>query len=206
VSGFYRDIGQPVQVERKSALRAQFANGSRVIALPGKERNLRGFTADTIVIDEAARVEDELYYAIRPMLAVSGGRLVALTTPWGKRGFFYEAWTSEEDWERVRVPWTDCPRISEAFIEEERQSMGDWWVQQEFGCRFVDTEDQFFATRDVERAAAHDFEPLFGADDTDTPLADFDPLRADELYQACTVEQITKAMMARFNYNKPKDA
>jgi hypothetical protein len=161
VWGFYRDMGQPVKVERKSALRAQFANGSRVIALPGKERNLRGFTADTIIIDEAARIADELYYAIRPMLAVSGGRLVALTTPWGKRGFFYEAWTSEEDWERVRVTWEKCPRISEAFVEEERRSMGEWWVRQEYACHFVDQASQLFATEDIDRAFRDDVPGLF---------------------------------------------
>jgi phage terminase large subunit-like protein len=162
VWGFYRDMGKPVRVERKSALRAQFVNGSRVIALPGKERNLRGFTADAIVIDEAARVEDSLYHAIRPMLAVSGGRLVALTTPWGKRGWFYEAWTDDsQDWHRVKVTADDVPRITESFLEQERRELGSWLFRQEYFVEFTDTEDQFFRTDDIERAAGHDFAPLF---------------------------------------------
>jgi len=126
-----------------------------------RNRNLHGFTADTIIIDEAARIADELYYAIRPMLAVSGGRLVALTTPWGKRGFFYDAWTSEEDWDGVRVTRKDCPRINEAFIEEERCSMGDWWVRQEYACHFVDQASQLFATEDIDRAFRDDVPGLF---------------------------------------------
>jgi len=37
-------------------------------------------------------------------------------------------------------------------------------------------------------------------------LADFDPLRAEEIYQQATVEQVTKAMMARYNFNRIEDA
>jgi hypothetical protein len=45
-----------------------------------------------LIVDEASRVQDALYQGIRPMLAVSGGRIVLLSTPWGKRGFFFEEW------------------------------------------------------------------------------------------------------------------
>jgi helicase-like protein len=82
--------GAPV-LTMESVLRAEFANGSRILALPGTERTIRGYAAaDLVVIDEAARVEDELLAAVRPMLATStgGGRLIALTTPAGKRGWF----------------------------------------------------------------------------------------------------------------------
>ena len=60
---------------------------------------------------QAARVYNDLYYYVRPMLAVSGGSLVALSTPWGKRGFFHKVWTDGEGWERVKIPAADCPRI-----------------------------------------------------------------------------------------------
>ena len=36
-------------------------------------------------------------------------------------------------------------------------------------------------------------------------LADFDPLRAQELEAECSVEQITKCMMAREAYHRPKE-
>jgi hypothetical protein len=53
------------------------SNGARIIALPGKEETIRGFSGVTLlVIDEAARVLDDLYQACRPMLAVSGGRII----------------------------------------------------------------------------------------------------------------------------------
>src|ERR671912_1495796 len=77
----------------ETSLRLELTNGSRIVSLPGKEETVRGYSGVTLlVIDEAARVPDELYYAVRPMLAVSSGRLICLSTPFGKQGFFYEAW------------------------------------------------------------------------------------------------------------------
>ncbi len=98
----------------------QLTNGSRIEALPGTEKTIRGFSGvDLLVLDEAARVDDELYFAVRPMLAISGGALMMLTTPHGKRGVFYEEWTGGAGWERYEVPAAECPRIPEAFLEEE---------------------------------------------------------------------------------------
>ncbi len=68
-------------------------NGSRIVSLPGTEGTVRGFSGVALlIVDEASRVDDALYHAVRPMLAVSHGKLVLLSTPWGKRGFFYREW------------------------------------------------------------------------------------------------------------------
>ena len=85
-------LPDPPAVMGEGALSVRLANGSRILSLPGSEATVRGFSADLLVIDEAARVDDSLYEAVRPMLAVTGGRLVALSTPWavaagsGRRG------------------------------------------------------------------------------------------------------------------------
>ena len=152
-------LKQPVATEAESALRIELANGSRIISLPGKEHSIRGYSGvKLLVIDEAARVPDELYFAVRPMLAVSGGRLITLSTPFGTRGWWYEAWKSNESWERYRVPASDCPRISKEFLEEERRVMGEWWFNQEFDCRFLDAETQPFGREDVDRAFEEEVE------------------------------------------------
>ena len=84
-------------------LSLRLANGSRVISLPSKEGTIRGFSGvDLIIEDESSRVPDELYRAVRPMLAVSGGRLVLMSTLFGKRGHFHEEWTmGGEAWKRL---------------------------------------------------------------------------------------------------------
>jgi hypothetical protein len=116
-----------------------------------------------LVVDEASRVEDALYYSIRPMLAVSGGRLVCLTTPFGKRGFFFDEWENGgASWERVKITAYDCPRISEEFLEEERRALGDWWFSQEYLCEYRDTTDQVFSYDVVMSAINPNVKPLFG--------------------------------------------
>ncbi len=60
---------------QESQLKIELANGSRILCLPGEEATIRGFSPNLLVIDEASRVPDDLYRAVRPMLAVSQGRL-----------------------------------------------------------------------------------------------------------------------------------
>jgi len=107
VLGFYRNLGRPVAPQAERKLSLELENDSRIVTLPGSEKAIRGFSgAALLIVDETARVDDELYFAVRPMLAVSGGALMMLTTPHGKRGVFYEEWTSGAGWERYEVlPW-----------------------------------------------------------------------------------------------------
>jgi hypothetical protein len=132
----YRAAGAPVRALHRTPLRLELANGSRVLSLPGAEETVRGYSPSLLVIDEAARVPDDLYRACRPMLAVSRGRLVALSTPFGRRGWFWREWHGPGRWHRVRVPWTDCPRIDAVFIAEEERALGPTWVAQEYRCAF----------------------------------------------------------------------
>lgn len=113
---------------------------------------MRGFSGVALlVVDEAAQVEDELYFSARPMLAVSGGRIVAMSTPYGTRGWWYEAWQSSEPWERFEVPAAECPRIPATFLAEERRTLGDWWFKQEYDCTFVEAETQLFTRDEIDR-------------------------------------------------------
>src|SRR5205085_5084660 len=96
----YRALDRPVVPEAESALRLELENGSRIISLPGKEATVRSFSGvKLLIIDEASRVEDALYMAVRPMLAVSGGRLVLLSSPFGTRGFYWEAYKKRASWD-----------------------------------------------------------------------------------------------------------
>lgn len=162
VMHLFHALPHTVPVRRESALQLELGTGSRVIALPGQEATLRGFSGvDLLVVDEAARVADELYYAVRPMLAVSGGRLVALSTPFGKRGFFHSEWTEGgPDWHRVKITADDVPRITPEFLEEERRALGGWF-EQEYMCVFRETNDQVFGYDLVQEAVSADVSPLF---------------------------------------------
>lgn len=126
-----------LELSSESALRLELSNRSRIIALPGAEGGIRGYSAHLVVLDEAAWIPDALYQAARPMLAVTGGRLVAISTPYGMRGWFYRAW-AEERGERIRVTAYDIPRISPEFLEAERRALGDWAFRQEYLAEFIE--------------------------------------------------------------------
>jgi hypothetical protein len=125
-SEFLAMVDRNVKLDSDTKLSVRFANGSRVLALPGSEKTIRGISAVTLlVLDEAAGIPDELYGAVRPMLAVSKGRLVLMSTPRGEQGFFHETWTKSTGWQKIEVPWQQCPRIDPSFIDEERRERGN---------------------------------------------------------------------------------
>ena len=163
LTGFYADLGKPIPPERETALSLTLANGSRVISLPASPDTIRGYSAvNLLVIDEAAIVPDELFVAVNPMLAISQGRLICLSTPLGKRGWFYDIWHDQQsEWERVRVTADDCPRIAPKFLEEQKRSLGDRWFRQEYLCSFEGAIDQVFSTESVLAAFDSHEEPLF---------------------------------------------
>jgi hypothetical protein len=151
----YQAIGRPLKAISQTQLRLELEHGGRILCLPGTDDTIRGYTPDLIVIDEAARVPDDLYRSVRPMLAVSRGRLVALSTPFGQRGWFFDEWQGAGPWLRVKVPWRQCPRISAEFIVEERRALGESWVNQEYECLFTALEGLVYP--DFENAIAADW-------------------------------------------------
>lgn len=186
----YEALGRPVRATKHTELTLELANGSRIVALPGKEGTIRGYSgARLIVIDEASRVDDTLYYAVRPMLAVSRGRIVGLSTPWGKRGWWYDAWAAEHPvpperpaglWECYQMDAAHCPRYSPQWLADERRGMPDAYFRSEYMCEFVDPVGALFPATLVERALRNDLTPLFGDAPDDPALAnELTPLFAE---------------------------
>jgi hypothetical protein len=141
VADLYKRLGELHKV-RLTRHELEMANQSRIISLPCQADTIRGFSSvHMLVIDEAARVPDDLYRSVRPMLAVSGGRLICLSTPHGKRGFFHEAWSQGgSDWHRIEVPAGRIGRITPQFLEEERRAYGPRYYRQEYCCSFESVE------------------------------------------------------------------
>src|SRR5262249_52757481 len=132
-------------------LKLELANGSRCVSLPGSEGTVRGFSrVNLLVIDEASKVEDALVYAVRPMLAVSRGRLIVMSTPHGRRGYFFDEWSGNAPWERVLVPSVECPRIGADFLDRERVEIGERWFSQEYEGDFLELQGAAFSGRDID--------------------------------------------------------
>ncbi|NCC91281.1 MAG: hypothetical protein EOM01_13135, partial [Spirochaetia bacterium] len=109
-------------IKRDSQDEIALANKSRILVIPATERSARGYSRPrTIVLDEASRIPDVVYKSgVRPMLTDnSDAELFAISTPNGKQGFFYEAYSSSERWERyeIRSPWQINPRDNWHLVE-----------------------------------------------------------------------------------------
>jgi hypothetical protein len=155
ILALYRRLGRPVPAESENVMSLTLENASRIVALPagGTGDTLRGYSSvDELIVDEAARVPDALLVAVRPMLAVSGGRLTALSTPAGRRGWFYAAFVNGgAEYERVEIRAEDCPRISASFLESEKRALGEWMFSQEYLCQWLEGATQAFTERDIAK-------------------------------------------------------
>jgi hypothetical protein len=167
VRRYDRALGHPVPVERINLTTVEWANGSRLMSMPDSHEGVVGFTPTRIVIDEASRVSDILYLSLRPMLAL-GAELELLSTPFGKRGFFFEVFDTParlklfRSW---RVTADDCPRIRSDFLAEERLELGERWYRQEYYLAFNDAVDAVFSQDAIAGAVRPTAElPWFGSE------------------------------------------
>jgi len=162
---FFGSLGRPLPTPKRTERAVSFGNGSRLLSLPGSGETVRGYAGvSLLVLDEGAYCRDDLLVAVSPMLAVSGGRLVGLSTPCGRRGWFSDMFHNEDnDWRQIKITADHCPRISPEFLEQERRSLGERWYNQEYMCSFESSLRQFFSSEEIERAFSTDDPPLFGA-------------------------------------------
>jgi phage FluMu gp28-like protein len=137
----------------------ELKNGSKIIALPcGPDgATLRGYTADLVVMDEAAFMpEDVIASVIFPMLATTNGTAIMLSTPWGRNHIFYRSFKNPDYWSQ-HVRAEDCPLISKEFLEEQRKTIGDLRFKMEYEAEFVEEENSFFS-QDLIRECVEDYD------------------------------------------------
>jgi Terminase large subunit, T4likevirus-type, N-terminal len=155
-------VAPSVEFKADSMHTLELATGSRILSLPSREDTIRGYSNVALLIfDEAAWIDDDLYVATRPMLAVSGGRILALSTPNGQRGWFHREWTDGRDWSRTRITASNCPRISASFLAEERRTMSAAAYASEYDCEFTDAIDSVFFYAHIRAAIDPDLDPLY---------------------------------------------
>lgn len=136
----------------KSRGELELPNGSRIIPLPGDEDSVRCYSAATLIlIDEAARVPDELCFALMPMLATTDGGLWMMSTPNGRRGLFWETWSGDDpDYTRVSATAEECPRISARFLQAERRRMPQAAFESEYMCVFNQQHKSLLTDEELE--------------------------------------------------------
>ena len=147
-------MGHPVDIVARNMTSIEWANGSRVMSLPDSHEGVVGFTPTRIVIDEGSRVSDILYKSLRPMLGL-GAELEILSTPFGKRGWFFEIFNTPRRlqlFESWQITADQCPRLSREFLDEELVELGERWWRQEYFLAFNDSVDSVFSQDVIDKS------------------------------------------------------
>jgi hypothetical protein len=174
VQGIHRVLGDNVPLEAETATTLTFSNGSRIVSLPDSPDTVRGYSgAALVILDEASRISDELVAALRPTLATSGGGLIALSTPAGRRGWWADAWVGDASspWQRIEVKTAECRRVPASFLEEERAALGPALYAQEYECAFMEGPGQVFSEALIAGLFSREVSPMFEDAALDLPPA-----------------------------------
>lgn len=148
--------------------RVALKNGSVVIARPVGNTGdaVRGFTGDFLIIDEASRMPELVWTASRPTLLTTAGKIWMCSTPFGKQGYFYEAFlnksgkynvfhiSSEEVIQNRPVSdnWTQVKKKAAIeFLEGEKKTMSALQYGQEYMGLFLEDLQQLFPDELIEK-------------------------------------------------------
>jgi hypothetical protein len=162
ITGFLNDIKWQFRttitgIEEQTKLTIYFENGSCILCLPGSPDTIRGVSSvDLLLVDEAALCSDDLFQAVIPMLAVSKGQMVMLSTPNGRAGYFYEIWLQwEKDgidsgWQGIKLPALLNRRIERSFLDQQKKTLSPLRYKTEFECEFLDADEQLISSEMIE--------------------------------------------------------
>lgn len=77
--------------DRPTKHELKLKNGSIIRCLPTGDSGygIRGYTIDRLYADEAAFIKEDVWAAVTPMLATTGGDIILLSTPFGIENYFY---------------------------------------------------------------------------------------------------------------------
>ena len=124
---------------------------ARDLSLDEIETRTRHLQRTFEFLDEAARLPNDVIDAIKPTVAVRRGDWWMASTPRGRRGRFFEAWSYGPDFLKISAPASDNPRIAPEFVDECRREHGEDYVRQEFECKFLESGVNLMAVDQVDR-------------------------------------------------------
>lgn len=130
-------LGQAAEGVEDSQSAIRFPSGSRIVVLPSTSSSLRGWTANLLIVDEAAWVSRAAWDALLPTIAATGGAVVVITSASAPAGWAWELWSERDrfpEWVRIEVPAASVPRISREFLEQERRRLPKAVFEQEYCC------------------------------------------------------------------------
>lgn len=136
-------------------------NGSVIRCLPTGLDGLgiRGYTINLLIADEAAFIPGDVWPAVIPGLATTGGRIILLSTPFGRQGYFYDCFNdnSFKTWHiNAEEVAKERPEPQKTFMidhqEKQKARMTRLQYAQEYLGEFVDELRQLFSDEVIRMA------------------------------------------------------
>lgn len=141
------------------------ANGSKIKAASGASESARGYTANVLILDEAAFIDnaEDLWGSAQQTLA-TGGRAIVLSTPNGVGQWFHQQWVGAEAEENnfvpIRLPWNVHPSRDQKWREDQDKELGKRLAAQECDCSFISSGDTYFESEDLEYFSERTVDPI----------------------------------------------
>ena len=131
--------------DRPTKHKISLKNGSVIHSLPAGDTGfgIMGFTIDLLIADEAAFIPEEVWNSVIPALAITRGAIWLLSTPYVKKGYYYECF-KDPGFTAFHTSSEDCPRKDEEFLEQKRKTLTKAQYAQMYLGQFVDEIRQFF--------------------------------------------------------------
>ena len=150
----------------QTASQITFKNGSSIRSYPPTDR-VRGSTADVLVLDECAFIDEDLFFKIlEPTTSAVRGLTIMTSTPNGQQGLGYKIFDPNNEkpnnpYVRFWIPWWYCENDAQKKDIEDKKER---WIadgkikdfQQEYEAKFTVTESNFFESDKVDDSVDSD--------------------------------------------------
>jgi len=152
IQNYLHDHYKSKIAKRMTLSYAKLKNGSQIHCLPAGDtgEGIRGFTVDLLIADEAAFIKQTVWQAVTPMLAITRGKKILLSTPHGKAGYFYDCF-NDDTYTNFHISAEDCPRKDENFLANERKRMTKAQYAQEYLGEFIDDLRRMFSDELIKK-------------------------------------------------------
>jgi hypothetical protein len=152
IKSFFVEYSPELIKEDPTMTKLILTNGCKIYALPAGRSGytIRGYSIDLLIADEAAYIAEPVWIALIPMLAVTKGKLILLSTPFGKGGYFFDSF-GDIDFKQFHLSSEDCPRIPKTFLLKEKGRMTKMEYAQEYLGEFIEEFSQLFPTALIKK-------------------------------------------------------
>jgi hypothetical protein len=151
-------------ITKKASSGLEFFNGTTIHTFPAVPEALRGSeNVICVLLDEAAHfklIDDRVIYdALEPNIANTEGDFVCISTPNGRRGFFYDLWLEGNEYYKLVQPYTVSYGLllSESYVKTKKNDLRIDF-EQEFNCQFTTSQNAAFPSGLFARETLEDYE------------------------------------------------